>query len=304
VDRRDRAEPKRRPIVSGDRLFRTTAGATAVRDAYRRLIDEHLPWAEQRTVPTASGDTFVLSTGPADGPPILLLHGSGSVAASWAPEMIGLGRTHRVHAIDLPGESGRSAPQRLPLRRGAHAQWLHEASSVLAARPAAVAGISLGGWVALDYAVTYPDAVRELVLFSPSGIGPRRIAPLLVAALLGTLGDRGRRRALTHLLGPGHQPADDSFHRDLGNLALTTFRHFRPRTDPIPHCTDDELRTLPRELTVVLGARDRMLHGPAAAQRLQRHADAARIDLLPRHGHLVPRTEYLHPASHGHRNWP
>jgi pimeloyl-ACP methyl ester carboxylesterase len=279
--------------MSTDRRFRSGAGARAVHGAYQRLIDTHLPFARPRTVPTSVGDAFVLSAGPAGGSHVLLLPGSGSVAASWGPELAALSRTRQVHAIDLPGDSGFSTPVRLPLRHGEHARWLHEVVAALEAEPTAVVGVSLGGWVALDYAVTYPEAVRELVLFSPSGIGPRKVAPLVLAALLGTLGDRGRRQALAYLLGPGRPDWTDAFHHDLGELALLTFRHFRPRTDPIPTFTDGQLSTLRRAPTVVLGGADRMLHAGRAAERLARLGLGAAVDLLPGQGHLVPQAPYL-----------
>lgn len=276
-----------------DGLFRSAAGRAGVHDAYRRLIATHLPSLQQHTVRTSAGDTFVLTAGPAGAPAVLLLHGSGSVAASWGPVMTTLGRTHRVHAVDLPGEPGLSAPVRLPLARGVHADWLREVAACLQADVATVAGTSLGAWVGLDYAVAHPAAVRELVLFSPSGLGPRKIGPLLLAAALGALGDRGRRRALGHLLGPGRPPWSDAFHQDLGELALATFRHFRPRTDDIPVFTDEDLRSLPAALTVVLGARDRMLHAERAARRLEQLDIPGTFHLLPGQGHLVPHAPYL-----------
>lgn len=275
-------------------LFRTPSGARAVRLAYQRLIDTHLSFVDQHTVATSAGDTFVLSAGPVDGQPVLLLPGSGSVAASWGPELTQLSRTCRVHAIDLPGESGLSSSTRLPLQPGVHAQWLRQVAAALSAETATVVGVSLGAWVALDYAISHPEAVTELVLFSPSGIGSRKIAPLLLAVLLGTLGDRGRRRALTYLLGPRPPAWSDPFHRDLGALALATFKQFRPRTDPLPTFSDADLRSLPPRLTVVLGERDRMLHGGPAAERLRNLAVSGRIELLPGQGHLVPQTTYLH----------
>jgi pimeloyl-ACP methyl ester carboxylesterase len=204
-----------------------------------------------------------------------------------------------MHAIDLPGESGLSTSTRLPLQQGAHAHWLHQVATALHAESASVAGVSLGGWVALDYAISYPHAVNEHVLFSPSGIGLRKIAPLLLAALLGTLGDRGRRQALNYLLGPQRPAWTDTFHRDLGELALATFKHFRPRTDPIPTLSDDHLRSLPPRLTVVLGEHDRMLHGGQAAERLNHLAIPGRIELLPGQGHLVPQGTYLQHLQAG-----
>jgi hypothetical protein len=73
--------------MTRDQLFRTPSGATAVRRVYRQLIDTHLSFTQQHTVATNAGDTFVLSAGPVDGRPVLLLPGSGSVAASWKPEL-------------------------------------------------------------------------------------------------------------------------------------------------------------------------------------------------------------------------
>jgi pimeloyl-ACP methyl ester carboxylesterase len=285
--------------MTTDQHFRSLAGAATVHRAYRLLIDTHLPFAERGIVATSVGDTFVLSAGPVDGTPVLLLPGSGSVAASWGVELAELGRTHRVHAIDLPGESGLSMPTRLPLQRGAHARWLHTVAASPEADPAVVVGTSLGGWVALDYAISYPCAVRELVLFSPSGIGPRKIAPLLLAAFLGALGERGRRLALDYLLGPDQPDWTDAYHQDLGALALATFRHFRPRTDPIPTFIDDELRSLPPALTVVLGNQDRMLYSKVAAERLRNLVVGARMELLPGQGHLVATSKFLQHLQTG-----
>lgn len=214
--------------MTGDRLFRTEAGATAVRRAYQRVIDTHLTFTQPRTLATSVGETFVLSAGPVDGAPVLLLPGSGSVAASWGPELAELGRSQRVHAIDLPGESGLSAPVRLPPQQGAHAHWLHEVATALQTEPAAVVGVSLGGWVAVDYAISHPQAVRELVLLSPSGIGRHKIAPLILATLLAVLGDRGRKRALNYLLGPGNR------HGPIRSTATSARWHSRRFATSVP----------------------------------------------------------------------
>ena len=273
--------------------FRSAAGAREVHDSYRRLIKTHLPFAESHIISTSAGSTFVLSAGPVEGSPIILLAGSGSVAASWAPEMREFSRSYRVHAVDLPGESGLSTSERLALHPGIHAGWLHEVTSALGAERAVVVGVSLGAWVAMDYASSFPVNVQELALFSPSGIGARRVGPLLIAVLLSTLGDAGRRRALAYLLGPNAPAWSSPFHEDLGALALATFRHFKPRTDAIPTFSDEALRRLPQALTVVLGERDRMLDGPGAARRLQALQQPGRIECLSGRGHLVPQKPYL-----------
>ncbi|WP_413774486.1 alpha/beta fold hydrolase [Micropruina sonneratiae] len=81
---------------------------------------------------------------------MLLLHGSGSTTAlSWTLELRLLSEQYRLHAIDLVGEPGRSAPARPALTSPLYSAWLTELANVLDARPAVVIGLSLGGWLAV-----------------------------------------------------------------------------------------------------------------------------------------------------------
>jgi pimeloyl-ACP methyl ester carboxylesterase len=86
-----------------------------------------------------------------------------------------------------------SAP---PLASDAHAAWLDDVWTGLRLTRASIVGISLGGWLAIDYAVRRPGRVRSLSLISPSGIGRQNSALLMKAAILLQLGEWGRRRAL------------------------------------------------------------------------------------------------------------
>ena len=267
--------------------FRTASGARAVAAAYQELLEVALPGAERRSLTTGLGATFAVSAGPAAAAPVVLLHGSGATLLSWAQQIWALARRHRVHAVDLPGEPGRSAPARPPLGTDAYAEWLTEVTDGLEAPRAVLVGTSLGGWFALDYAARRPRRVAGLVLLSPSGIGRRRLGPLLVAALLGTVGEGGRRLALRRLLGlTGDAPADQLSRRQ-GDLALLTFRHFRPRVDHVPTFDDATLAGLDLPVALVAGARDALLDGPGAARRARRLMPRATVELLPG-GHLVP----------------
>ena len=96
------------------------------------------------------------------GPPLVLVHGSGMSASTWAPLMPHLDG-HRLVAFDLPGfglsdaydYSGRS------LREHAVAQ-LTSVFDALAIEHAPVVGTSLGGMWALCFAIAAPDRVTAV----------------------------------------------------------------------------------------------------------------------------------------------
>ncbi|MET9326312.1 alpha/beta fold hydrolase [Tsukamurella sp. NPDC003166] len=266
-----------------DDRFRSDEGAREVREEYARLLSAYLPDVERTVV----DGTHVLSAGPDGAPPVLLLHGSGGTSLNWANEIPQLARTHRVHAIDLPGEPGGTVVPRLPLEPGAHAAWLAGVSDALAAADATVIGESLGGWVALDYAAEHPARVRSLALLSPGGLGPRRIAPLLVAGLLSQLGEPGRRAAMQYFTG-WTPPTGPGLGHDLGAFRGLVFRTFRPRTDGLPAFGDHALAGITARVSAAFGGRDRMLDGPRAAEHARAVFGEDAVALLAEAGHLLP----------------
>lgn len=274
--------------MTEDRRFRSAAGAAEVRRSYDLLVGEQLPRVLRHTVETTIGPIAVLSAGARDGTPVVLLHGSGATAISWAPTIRRLSDGFRVHAVDLPGEPGPSTATRVPFRADAQAGWAAEVVRALADRPAIVVGVSIGGWIATALAARNPELLDHLVLQSASGFGPRRLLPLVLAGGLTALGERGRRAALGYLTGP-HAPRPDpsALQLDLDAFALRTFAHFRPRTDPLPEHDDRDLERIRARVSAVYGASDRMLDARAAADRIRRRLPAATVELRSGVGHVI-----------------
>jgi pimeloyl-ACP methyl ester carboxylesterase/predicted lipid carrier protein YhbT len=108
-----------------------------------------------------------LEAGPADAPPVILLHGLGGTNASMLPLMPDLARDHRVIAPDFPG-FGASAAPRWRYRAGELAAWLRAFQTEVDAAPATIIGNSLGGRVAIEAGLSFPDLVSRLVLICPS----------------------------------------------------------------------------------------------------------------------------------------
>ncbi len=107
--------------------------------------------------------------GPAEGTPIVLLHGFGSDHSSWHDIWRALEKVRPVVTLDLPGH-GRS-----PIGQTGLADLVE---TVLAALQEAgihrchLVGHSLGGAVALGVADTQRQLVRSLGLIAPAGLGP------------------------------------------------------------------------------------------------------------------------------------
>jgi pimeloyl-ACP methyl ester carboxylesterase len=105
----------------------------------------------------------VESFGPADGRPLLLLHGGGVAGWMWDPLRAHLGEGYRIIVPDLPGH-GRSADEDYT----SHAATIDALTPLLEeqGRPATVVGFSLGAQLAVRIASRRPDLVARVVVIS------------------------------------------------------------------------------------------------------------------------------------------
>lgn len=99
--------------------------------------------------------------GPADGPPIVFVHGTRLSRTMWRAQMDDLRDTYRVVALDLPGH-GHLADR--PFTLTAASDEVASAIEEAAGGHAVVVGLSLGAYVAMDLAARRPELIRGLVL--------------------------------------------------------------------------------------------------------------------------------------------
>ena len=106
------------------------------------------------------------------GPPLVLLHGLFGMARNLGGIARALAPTHRVIAPDLRNHG--ASPHVAPMTYPAMAEDVRHTLAHLGALPAAVMGHSMGGKVAMELALTHPEAVSALLV---SDIAPVKYPP-------------------------------------------------------------------------------------------------------------------------------
>jgi pimeloyl-ACP methyl ester carboxylesterase len=240
-----------------------------------------------------------------EGPPLVLLHGNGTMIQDY--ELSGIldmaSQRYRVIVFDRPGYGHSSRPRRTIWHPVAQAHLLHKALQRLGVEAATVVGHSWGTLVALSLALEHPADVNSLALLSGYYFPTARLdVPVLSPPAIPIIGDL-MRYTISPLLGRLMWP---------GLMRLVfgpprTPEHFKTfprwmslRPSQLRAAAAESAMMVPaalalrrryRELTVpvmiVAGARDRVANADAHSKRLHRQLPGSTLQLVPGMGHMI-----------------
>jgi len=103
------------------------------------------------------------------GTPLILLHGIGSSLHTWDGWVETLKSEYRVIRLDLPGFGLTGADSTNDYSMNRYISVLHSFLQYLEVDVYYMAGNSMGGWLAWEYALDHPDEVKKLILIDAAG---------------------------------------------------------------------------------------------------------------------------------------
>ena len=105
------------------------------------------------------------------GPTVILLHGLGGSTQNWLYNIGPLSQQYRVIVPDQIG-FGRSARPVINYRVRTYVDFLEQLYKTLNIERATLVGNSMGGWIAAQFTISFPEKVDRLVLADATGYAP------------------------------------------------------------------------------------------------------------------------------------
>ncbi len=267
--------------------WRNTTAERRYRDLDATLWQRQLTEAppEAIDVPTNFGPTRVYRW-PGDGPPVIFLHGMGDTSIRWIPYAEQLGHND-VLAIDIMGDVGASKPTVGFTNSDDYANWLHQTITELGLTNPTIVGESLGGYIALSYAMSYP--VSSTVVFDPVGVVKLRFVRFMAMGAGGLLGSfapgpirRFLARRFRHPLLLDKQGL---------RLYFQGQRNHPPKLPPFPVFTDEELASIDTPLHTLAGDHSPAFDTGQLVERINKIPGAKAV-LLSDAGHALTMTHF------------
>lgn len=228
------------------------------------------------------------------GPALVLLHGSNSSLFTWEEWASLLSAGHRVVTLDLPGHGLTGPDPRARYTAAEMAAFVDRFVAALKMERFSIGGNSMGGGVALHYALAHPERVERLVLVDPYVYPqpPAGALRLFSMPVIGRLSSWITPRfvvagALRDVYGDPARVSEAVIDRAYqlllreGNREASRLRFSDRREDGLP----ERLHGVRAPTLVLWGSLDHWIL-PANGERLVRDIPGARLVMLEGLGHV------------------
>jgi pimeloyl-ACP methyl ester carboxylesterase len=284
------------PMIAGDRLTEPESIAQ-FQAIQRQPIPVDLPGIAS---PQAIATSFVQLGGPPGGStslPVLLIHGFDSSLLEYRRLQPRLAGDRPTWAVDLLGFGFTDRPTGIPYDATAIRAHLHAFWQTQIGRPVAIVGASMGGVVAMDFAVAHPEAVAQVVLLDSAGFVNKPLMSRFLVPPLGQLGTgflanrRVRDSIGRNAYADPSWANEDAYWCGALHLAMPRWSEALIAFTRSGGCTilGDRIAQVRQPTLILWGEQDRIL-GTANAPRLTATLPQSRLEWIPNCGH-VPHLE-------------
>jgi pimeloyl-ACP methyl ester carboxylesterase len=284
-------------------LFKTSKGQAQYFAAYDATMQLWSVPYESRFVTTLYGQMHLISCGPKDAFPLVLLHAGQASSTMWFPNIAQLSRKFHVLALDTPGEPGKSVPTRKNATRNDCSSWLEGVLDVLGISRTHVMGLSRGAWMALNLVQQKPDRLERIVLLSPAAsfVALNSFFSAVVQVVMRVPTRFVSKFALKSWVARGFKVNDVFAEQFMIGLQNWNWAVNTGGYSGVMPCTfsDEELRQISQSILLLIGDQDR-LNPPKALERARRTISHLESEVIPHAGHFLnmEQPEYVNARIH------
>lgn len=270
-------------------VYKSPADYAEVAAAYDRVLDVWPVPCEEQMVRTRYGDTHVIACGPAEAPPLMLLHGGINSALMWISCIAALAPHFRIYAPDIMGDPGKSSPSRDLRRPSDCADWVADTLTGLGLKSSSICGISWGGGIALATGLFTPERVDRIVAMCPGwGLARPRMLGFLLFFLPAILfPDREKVRRLLQRLSATEAAFTSPLDDILVDYLAIALKHYKLRPRKPWVFTDSELRQIRNPTLVLIGDREVIYNPQKVAAKAGRLLPNASVEIVPGASHAL-----------------
>jgi pimeloyl-ACP methyl ester carboxylesterase len=270
--------------------FKSKQGEAEFFAAYDAMMTYWPMPYESMDIPGHYGCTHLVVCGPENAPALVLLHGGRASLTMWSANIADLSREHRVYAVDIIGQPGKSMAAETFKERENLFPWFSELLDGLNVSKVDLVGQSYGGWFALAYALQKPERVNKVVLISPAAcFMPLNFQHALRGAGMFFFPSRSAMRSFK-LWETYPKNIEDSKNRAFFEAKLEQlylgFKYYRCQGEANPGIfSDGELRSLKTPVLLLIGQQEVIYDPLRSIERAKRLVPNIQARLVPEASH-------------------
>lgn len=271
--------------VEPDYITNPTLNEQEYFEAYDKALQHwEIPY-EELYVDTSKGVAHIVTSGPKNGEPIVLMHGMSASSTMWYPNAKALSSEFRLFAIDLIIEPGKSYKTEDLKNLDDITTWYEEVIDKLKLDSYHIIGTSRGGWLAADLAL-HSEKVKSVILLSPvQTVSWMRPSGGLLKNMLNIFYPKEKRalRTMETLSNDPSKLNEDYIEQYRIALKNDTLQKFMLQMKPF---SNKKLGKLTMPVLILVGDRD-IFNGEKSVRLVEKYVPKGEGEMILNSGHFL-----------------